>query len=367
MTRLAKMVGTSWRWLVGENGSARQILHHGFLVSAVFIGLFSAVFNYLMKLTVPAYSVALAVISLMVMVMWYRSRFHGEFSRMSWLFCTLVTFVMLPGNWVFNHGASGPTLLFYLMAAAYVLGVLPPDRLRRGVIISGLMLMPWILLWGEMANPQLVSSYASTAMRSLDMGVSYTLAFGLLSLVIAGYAKRIREERDLARAYAKKLERLSRLDSLTGLYNHRTIHEHAEHHLSGRDISCLLICDLDHFKQINDAHGHPYGDQVLAHFSMHIQTLSREYSGKAGRYGGEEFMILLPGNLAVAREFDRQLRESCEASPLAHGVIRFSTGVSERRHPDTLSSWVQRSDEALYHAKASGRDQLIVDHDISMV
>ena len=73
------------------------------------------------------------------------------------------------------------------------------------------------------------------------------------------------------------------------------------------------------------------------------------------------------GRCAVAREFDRQLRESCEASPLAHGVIRFSTGVSEQRHPDTLSSWVQRSDEALYHAKASGRDQLIVDHDISMV
>lgn len=362
-----KMIGSSWRWLVGENVSARQILHHGFLVSAMLIGLFSAVFNYLMELTVPAYSLALLVISLMIMVMWYRSRFHGEYRRMSWLFCTLVTFVMLPANWLFNNGANGPTLLFYLMASAYVLGVLPPDRIRRGVLISGLMLMPWLLLALEQTYPGLVAAYASPSIRSLDMGVSYTLAFGLLSVVIAGYAKRIREERNISRAYAHKLERLSRLDGLTGLYNHRTIHEHAETWINQYEKACLLICDLDNFKLINDAHGHPYGDQVLANFSAHIQDLSHGIEGKAGRYGGEEFMILLPGNLATARQFDRQLRERCDASPLMHGNIRFSAGASELRHNDSLASWVQRSDEALYHAKAHGRDQLIVDHDISAV
>ncbi|WP_158773438.1 GGDEF domain-containing protein [Cobetia sp. L2A1] len=362
-----KMIGSSWRWLVGENGSARQILHHGFLVSTVLIGLFSAVFNYLMELTVPAYSLALLVISLMIMVMWYRSRFHGEFRRMSWLFCTLVTFVMLPASWLFNNGMDGPTLLFFLMASAYVLGVLPPSPIRRGIIISGLMFMPWLLLTLEHARPGLVVAYESPAIRSLDMGISYTLAFGLLSVVIAGYAKRIREERDLARIYAHKLEHLSRLDSLTGLYNHRTIHEHAEIWINQYERACLLICDLDHFKLINDVHGHPYGDQVLTHFSSWILALSQKFEGKAGRYGGEEFMILLPGGLAVARQFDRQLRDRCDASPLPHGSVRFCTGASELCKQSTLTSWVKRSDEALYHAKANGRDQLIVDRDMNVV
>ncbi|WP_288988007.1 hypothetical protein, partial [uncultured Cobetia sp.] len=200
-----KLIVTSWRWLVGKTGSAREILHHGFLVSAFFIGLISALFNSLLDLTLPAYNIVLVITSAFIALMWYRSRFHGEFQRMAWLFCALVTFVMLPGNWLFNHGATGPTLLFYLMASAYVLAVLPADPKRRGIIVIGLMFMPWALLAFEHARPGLVSSYASEGMRFLDMGFSYTLAFGLLSVVIAGYARRIHEERDIANAYAARL------------------------------------------------------------------------------------------------------------------------------------------------------------------
>ncbi|WP_405279489.1 GGDEF domain-containing protein [Cobetia sp. Ld8] len=362
-----KLIVTSWRWLVGKTGSAREILHHGFLASAVFIGLISALFNSLFDLTLPAYNIVLVITSAFIALMWYRSRFHGEFQRMAWLFCALVTFVMLPGNWLFNHGATGPTLLFYLMASAYVLAVLPANPRRRGIIIIGLMFMPWALLASEHARPGLVSSYATEGMRFLDMGFSYTLAFGLLSVVIAGYARRIHEERDIANAYAARLERLSLLDSLTGLYNHRAIHEQAEAWIRRSQSACLLICDLDHFKMINDNHGHPYGDTVLEEFSRHVSQLTQEFSGEAGRYGGEEFMILIPGTLATARQFDRCLRERCEASPLLHGVILFSTGASELHPNDTLSSWVKRSDDALYHAKENGRGRLMVDKDLSVI
>lgn len=362
-----KMIVASWRWLVGSSGSAREILHHGFLVSAVFIGLISALFNSLLNLTLPAYNIVLVTISGFIALMWYRSRFHGEFQRMAWLFCALVTFVMLPGNWLFNHGATGPTLLFYLMASAYVLAVLPANPLRRGIIIIGLMFMPWGLLAFEYARPGLVSRYASEGMRFIDMGFSYTLAFGLLSVVIAGYARRIHEERDIANAYAAQLKRLSLLDSLTGLYNHRAIHEQADAWIRRSRSACLLICDLDHFKKVNDSHGHPYGDKVLEAFSQHVRLLVQKFSGEAGRYGGEEFMILIPGNLATARQFDECLRKRCAASPLMHGAILFSTGASELHAEDTLSSWVKRSDDALYHAKRHGRGRLMVDRDLSVV
>lgn len=147
-------------------------------------------------------------------------------------------------------------------------------------------------------------------------------------------------------------------DDLTGVPNRRHILKLAESALTdprkhSQPVSFALL-DLDHFKKINDTHGHAGGDAVLRHFCRHTQSHLR--SGQAmGRIGGEEFLLLLPGT---------ELADACTAlervrgTLAAHGGIdyTFSAGVAQARPGDRVDTVLERADRALYLSKESGRD-----------
>jgi two-component system cell cycle response regulator len=155
-------------------------------------------------------------------------------------------------------------------------------------------------------------------------------------------------------------------DGLTGLFNRRELDARAEQAVAlatrhGRPFSCLLL-DLDHFKQINDTHGHAAGDTVLRDAAQRIYDASR-VSDIVSRYGGEEFVVLLPetnGEEAVAAA--DKLRALLSATPVAVGTtsisIAASIGVASwsegMRTPGDLYA---AADEALYRAKELGRDR----------
>ena len=169
----------------------------------------------------------------------------------------------------------------------------------------------------------------------------------------------------------RELQRLATTDMLTGLVNRRAFLERAQlalqHHQASGDPLALLMLDMDHFKSINDRFGHLEGDQVLGMFARTVQALLPP-EGLAGRLGGEEFSVLLPGlgmpeARAVAESLLRGVRAMDLSSPPAvlHSGWRLtvSIGLACARPGDrSLHDLIDRADQALYLAKHRGRDQI---------
>lgn len=173
-----------------------------------------------------------------------------------------------------------------------------------------------------------------------------------------------KKNRALNRANATITE-LMRTDPLTGLANRRFFMEILEKEISlarrHRAPLSLIMVDLDHFKKINDAYGHDQGDEVLKAFAALLQRHTRKEDLPA-RFGGEEFILILPhADLINALATAERVRQEQEAVLLPGIGIRVtaSFGVSQFISTDDLESLIKRADEALYAAKASGRNRVV--------
>ena len=173
--------------------------------------------------------------------------------------------------------------------------------------------------------------------------------------------ERLREE-------VKQLAALVRTDELTGLFNFRYFSQalglEMERTRRSGQPTCLIMCDLDHFKDINDVHGHEVGNQVLAHVSKLIKKTIRRLDIPC-RYGGEEFALILPDTeLQQGVRFANRLRVIIENSPVRTGDlllgIEASFGVDNYDRGEQLSEreFVERVDSYLYKAKQEGRNRV---------
>jgi len=168
-------------------------------------------------------------------------------------------------------------------------------------------------------------------------------------------------DRSAEAAREAELVRQAHRDGLTGLLNHRSftarLAEEAERlSARGRPLG-LVVVDLDHFKAVNDEHGHPVGDRVLAEAAQRIAAEARAIDS-VGRIGGEEFAWLLPdasaGETLAAAE---RVRAAMRARPFAHGLaLTASIGVCDLASASDAATLMERADQALYWAKAHGRD-----------
>ncbi len=121
----------------------------------------------------------------------------------------------------------------------------------------------------------------------------------------------------------------------------------------------VLIIDLDHFKQINDTHGHAVGDQVLRETALRLKTHLRD-SDRLGRWGGEEFLVLAPEtDLQRAFTLAQRLHEDIRSHPVTGIGLTMSLGVAAYHPEDSMATLLARADEALYRAKAAGRDRIV--------
>ncbi len=166
-----------------------------------------------------------------------------------------------------------------------------------------------------------------------------------------------------------KVSDMANRDGLTGLYNARFFHEALARELervkrTSRPFS-LLLFDGDRFKRINDRYGHPAGDQVLQHISRVGRSVLRGYDVLA-RYGGEEFIAMLPDTTgSQALLLGERLRKMIEARPFmteeAETIrITISVGVAQSRAPYDKKELISQADQALYRAKESGRNKVVV-------
>jgi diguanylate cyclase (GGDEF)-like protein len=193
------------------------------------------------------------------------------------------------------------------------------------------------------------------------------LALGLFVVLLAAAA--LFTVRKIAQS--RRLHRLAMLDELTGLPNRRAILARVEEELRpsrrrGRPLAVLMV-DVDYFKQVNDAHGHAVGDEVLRHLGALMAASVRSHD-KVGRLGGEEFLVVLPdASIEQLRAVAERIRHATEATPCptAAGPLRVTVSIgvacavasSEAPH-----SLVERADGALYLAKREGRNQVSFPH-----
>jgi len=150
-------------------------------------------------------------------------------------------------------------------------------------------------------------------------------------------------------------------DYLTGILNRRAFFERASEHCelaeSGQALSAIIF-DIDHFKQINDRHGHDLGDVVLAH----VANQAKSKGSLVARLGGEEFCVLSDCDLLDAIDIAEDIRRSISALRFeGNGLfgVTCSFGVSEWEQGDTIDRLLRRADVALYEAKIAGRDRVI--------
>jgi diguanylate cyclase (GGDEF)-like protein len=166
-----------------------------------------------------------------------------------------------------------------------------------------------------------------------------------------------------------RLRRVSQTDGLTGLDNRRyleeRLHEMFEHSLRLHEPLSVVMCDIDHFKSVNDTYGHLAGDAILRQFADLIKDQAREID-RVGRYGGEEFLIILPGTvLDAAVTFAERVREEVENHEFVYETDRIkrtlSCGVAAWPHPRISSrdELIRSADDALYVAKERGRDRVV--------
>jgi diguanylate cyclase (GGDEF)-like protein len=161
-----------------------------------------------------------------------------------------------------------------------------------------------------------------------------------------------------------RLRRLAEVDPLTGALNRRGLEELLPE-LPDDAIVSVAIVDLDHFKQVNDAHGHAAGDEALRAVSHLLGSVVRRGDAVV-RLGGEEFVLMLTGATAEAAA---RVAERARQAVEAHGIVidgkkvplTVSIGVAERRRGEARPALLQRADAAMYRAKAEGRNRVCVD------
>ena len=256
----------------------------------------------------------------------------------------------------FIAGACAPVMHFNLLPSVVLTAVALADKLNTG--IRGLWLRSLPAMAGAVIGVGLLTGFAfrpassmAVVLASLPILVIHTLAVAASSY---GLVRKIQRQN-------MELERLSRVDALTGLYNRghwepeatALLHRHA----AGAPASLMLV-DLDAFKEINDVHGHAVGDDVLrgiaAILSRHAGT-----EGLAGRLGGDEFALALGVPLyeceALAERVRAEVRASCfEYAPGLRCSI--SIGVAAPAAGDgSLRAWIEAADRALYRDKQARR------------
>ncbi|GAB3035906.1 GGDEF domain-containing protein [Bowmanella dokdonensis] len=215
---------------------------------------------------------------------------------------------------------------------------------RMAVLINGITLLALFVLKLDSLSLEHLISFATTA----------------LVVSACAYIFALRNE-----SQHRRLAHIATLDPLTGVKNRRAMEEELSRAVANferHQLSCaLVILDLDHFKAINDNHGHGVGDSVL---NQCVQILGENIrkSDRLFRFGGEEFVLLLPGvdRQGMHSVVDNLYQVVRSELKCPSGPVTASYGATLLQAGDTADSWMERADTALYQAKQNGRDKVVL-------
>lgn len=252
------------------------------------------------------------------------------------------------------------TFLLGIYLPVLLYAVFHPQALDVYVAIAGALYALLLIVYSGVVNRQLVRGVRADLQARL-------LADALLDANTRAEQSLIALQAEHTRLQAAlgTIRSMAHQDELTQLPNRRAaiaaLNDYLAKWESGQEICSLIMLDIDYFKMINDSYGHDTGDEVLVAMARRLEAQLRP-NDLLARFGGEEFIILLPGTrLQEAAVLARRLCAVLAASPLLPDpfslAVTASFGVTQLKEGDTLHDWLCRADQAMYESKRLGRNQ----------
>ncbi len=347
----------------------RSLMAAGVFIACCFLQVYAWWMGYMLAEDVKHLSGAIVL----NVAFWYavlRSGFNQRFAdpalTLPQIMCaqTIIT-----GAYAVTGPAHGATMM--LLVLVLVFGVF--NMSRRASQVASLYTV------GLMAVTNVIKSQTDPAIYPVKLEVAHFVLTAAIVPTISSLAAQLASMRaklqaqkeELAQAVVR-IQELATRDELTGLVNRRHMMSVLNQHKkvmdrSGQAPFCVALLDLDHFKRINDTHGHGVGDEVLRVFAHEMTRAMRE-SDVLARWGGEEFLLMLndglPSEAARGLERVRQILAGANLAPSVPGLQpTFSAGLTRFDPGEPLDHCIERADRALYDAKAQGRNRTVI-HDI---
>jgi len=262
----------------------------------------------------------------------------------------------IAGSWV-------PLMHFNMLPSVVLLAVVMSDKINTGVRGLWSRSMPWMLL--SLIGGGLMTGFAfrpETSMMvmlaSLPILVIHTLAVSMSSYRLV---RKVQSQN-------QQLEQLSRVDALTGLDSRGHWQVQAENllrkHRHDGSHACMMLLDVDQFKDINDGYGHAVGDDVLRGIAELIKS-HIPVDSHAGRLGGDEFVVAVPLCVKDAEVIAEKIRTAVEVADFIHAPglqCSISIGIAQPIREMALRDWLEITDRALYRAKHGGRNRTEIRH-----
>jgi diguanylate cyclase (GGDEF)-like protein len=343
-------------------------------------------------MTLPA--VAVYAVSCVAQWVWARQGYASESAAAMLILviaaCQLLLYVALRSGWTLTFQDPALTLQQMVLAILCLGAGYAINHQVRGTL---LMVVPLVLVFGafKLAPDQCrMLGWLAFSVLGIVMIAGTTLdpvqfpptieflnfVFIAITLPLVGQLTgrlsqmrfNLHGQKKELRVALEAVKSLATRDQLTGLPNRRHVLETIEAWRSSSCLHrpaplCIAVIDLDHFKAINDRFGHPFGDKVLTNFSRAALAVIPEGDILA-RWGGEEFVLLMPGTpLAAALEkleiLHAHLRDPVNWRGCAHGQVKFSAGLAAYRIEESFEQTLTRADRGLYEAKRQGRDRSV--------
>lgn len=270
----------------------------------------------------------------------------------------------------FAYTAIGPHdrgLVLVLIALVMVFGMYTHQP-RQAAFAGVLAMVLLAMCMGVLSHIDPVYYPPTLELLRFELMIGTLPPLILAAYQISAWRNRLAQQRRELRDTLEKVQTLASRDALTGLYNRRHMQDRlvdsAKRHERYGERFTVVLVDLDHFKRINDVHGHRVGDEALMAFAS-AATLALRESDTVGRWGGEEFLFILPNTspakALVALDRLRAALQHCSISSRVPGLrVAFSAGIALHDLAAPVHRTLERADNALYQAKTAGRNRSLV-------
>ncbi len=356
-----------------NSGSLNKAVYEIIQVAGMIVGLIAAVIN---ALSAFHYLLILSNIAfvLMLLVSFYLSRVMDRVKISKYVSISAYILFFLPSLWIFNGGSVGGSPLYFLCAVSFIVLLVTGSeeeefsQRHRIIFLSLVMFLFCSLLLLEAFIPESIHRYPSEKSRYIDLFFSFIFAAFINYFILKVYIKHYNAAMSALKDYSLRLEGLVQKDSMTNLFNHAFILQLLNEEVTrarryNRKLAIMML-DIDDFKKINDTFGHQFGDRVIKTIADIILSSCRS-TDIAGRYGGEEFLVIFPetGLLPAITVGERIRKALLDEDFDDICSVTFSAGVVEL-HDESHAELLKKSDSLLYRAKSLGKDQIQSGRDI---
>ena len=340
----------------------KKKLYYIICIAGVITSLLATIVSCIAGLSI--YSILVSIIALIVILGLFiytvKSDKYTIAVKIVISFCNLIIFPLL---FITSGGVDGGSVFYFILGI--IAAVLLIEGIQRIILVTIFLSNYTILIVMAYHNSDLVIKFANERLGMIDLATSFVIVTVFLSFIVSVVVSQYNTAYQKTQKLSEYLMDLSIKDPLTNIYNRRFLLNRLEDLFSyfEHEDTCLsvVLFDIDHFKNINDLYGHIIGDEVLIELSK-ITKNEIESKDIFGRYGGEEFLLILPGkNTEEAFRIAENIRLKIEESKLHPDIkekVTISGGVASIGAGIDIEKLVDIADRNLYFAKNNGRNQI---------